>query len=151
MLTRGFTLLETLIAIGLIILLVSLGAVFSASYVRGAQLRATADLLNADVIQAQSDAYFQLNDRAHGVKLFTDHLIRFEGDSYMARISAQDQRTDFPFAIDISENDDEVVFPNGSVAPSSGAILTISRGTTAYDLTVTSYGVITLTSRTIGN
>lgn len=146
----GFTLLEILIVTGITMIIVGAGYVFSVSYMRRAQIQGAASILSAEVREAQTDAYFQLDDAAHGVKLFTDHVVRFEGTSYATRVTSKDVTTSFPATLTIGAQS-EIVFPNGSVEPSATATLTVSNTTYAFDISISSYGVIALASRTIGS
>ncbi|TAK03346.1 prepilin-type N-terminal cleavage/methylation domain-containing protein [Patescibacteria group bacterium] len=147
---KGFSLVETMITVALLLALVGGGGILSARYLRGRYVRASAETLLSELRAAQGEARAQLGDAAHGVKAFPDRVVRFTGDSYAARASASDVTTALPAAIAI-EGADEAVFPKGGVAPASPATFTFSDPHLTVDVAVSAYGLITLTPRPISD
>lgn len=147
---KGFTLLETVIVIALLLALVGGGGILSARYLRGRHVRASAETLLSELRTAQAQARAQHDDAAHGVKAFPDRVVRFAGDSYAARAGASDVTTVFPTAVAL-EGADEAVFPKGGVAPASPVTITLSDPHLTVDVAVSAYGLITLAPRPISD
>lgn len=148
--SRGFSLLETVITIALLLALVGGGGILSARYLRGRHVRASADTLLAELRTAQAEAQAQHDDRAHGVKAFPDRVVRFSGDSYAARAAGSDVTTAFPAALSLS-GADEAVFPRGGVAPAAAVTFTLSDPHLTVDIDVSAYGLLTLAPRPISD
>lgn len=140
--------LEILIVITITVLLAVIGYTLSSGFILQSHVRAAAGILDAEAHQAQIDAYFQLDDAAQGVKLFTDRVVRFEGSTYATRTTSKDVTTYFPSSVTISSTT-EITFPNGSIKPTTSTTLTVSNAQTAYDLLVSTYGILSLTSRSV--
>ncbi len=146
---RGFTIVEMTAAVALLMLLVGLGYVFSFTYFQTQQLRAAADITVSELRQAQTDSFTQTNDAGHGVKIFPDHVIRFQGSTYATRNISKDIRTDFPTAFTVS-GVDEMTFTVNTVNPTASGTITLAHDTLAIDILVSAYGLVTQTERTIG-
>ena len=146
---RGFTIVEIVTAIGLLGIRVGLGYAFSFSYLQTQQLRAAGDVVTSELRQAQTDAFTQKNDADHGVKIFTDHVVRFQGSSYASRTQAKDVQTDFSLTTTPSGLG-EFVFTAGGLKPTTAGGATLTFQTHAIDITISPYGILTLTERTIG-
>ena len=146
---QGFTIVEMLTAVALLLLLVSIGYAVSFTYFQTQQLRAAADVTVAELRQARTEAFAQANDADHGIKVLSDHVIRFEGPSYASRDPTKDVRTDFARTFTVSGSD-EFVFPVTSLQPETPGTLTLSFETVAIDILLTDYGSITQTERPIG-
>ncbi len=147
---RGFTLLETIMVMGMFGMVIGLGWLFSFTYLKNQEVRSAADILTSEIGLAQADAFAQTDDRAHGVKVFTDHVIRYEGTSYAARVTSKDVTTSFTAPVTVGSVS-EVDFPAGGLVPSSATTITLQNGTLAIDLSLTAYGVLNRTERTIGS
>jgi prepilin-type N-terminal cleavage/methylation domain-containing protein len=148
MTTRGFTLLEITIVMGLIVLLSSFSVLFSFTYLRTQNLRSAAEITVSELHRAQTQSFTQQGDANHGVKIFSDHVVRFTGASYATRTAGLDAQTDFPVSVTVT-GDSELVVPAGSMAPVSAATVSLDNGEQAFDILLSTYGVITLTQRTV--
>lgn len=144
---RGFSLLEIIVSTTILLLLLGTGLMFSFPYLRRQQLNAAATATVSELRQAQAEAYAQKNDAAHGIKAFTDRVVRFEGASYAARATSKDRTTQFPTTMTVS-GISEFVFPASSYTPSASGTLTITQDYDSVDIAISSYGVFTVTQRT---
>jgi prepilin-type N-terminal cleavage/methylation domain-containing protein len=146
---KGFTLLELLITITITAMLLSLGSLFSFQYVRAQHLREDAQILSGELEQARAQSYAQQDTTGHGVMVFSDHVVRYTGTSYAARTSSKDATTAFPITATLS-GASEVQFPEGGLVPSAAATVTLTSDTLAIDISVSAYGLVEVTERTVG-
>ncbi len=146
---RGFTLSEILLAVGILLLLTGGAIAFSFPYLKRQQLDAAGNMLLAELHQAQTDAYAQVDDAGHGVKIFTDHLVRFEGPSYDARDASKDVTTPFPAPVDAVSGATEFDMPPGSLAPAAETTTQLQRNGSYFQITASAYGVLTAQEGTI--
>ncbi len=140
---RGFTLIEILIVMGIAAILAGLAATWSFDYVRSQRVESAARFILADLTQAQTDAYTQANDSAHGVLIESDQTTRFEGDSYATRTVSADVVNPYPSPVTVSGLT-EVVFPAGALAPVAGGAITISSDDKTFTITVSDYGLLSI-------
>ena len=138
---RGFSLIETTIVTALMLILAGIGATLSFAYLSAQRLGAAGETIAAEIAQARSDAFTQTDDQAHGVEVFTDHVVRFEGATYASRISGKDVTTDLQGPVTVSGLT-EVVFPSGSLRPMTNGTLTLEDGSQWYLIHVSPYGVV---------
>lgn len=136
--------MEMLMVIGIIFLMAGLGTTLSFVYLRGQRLSVTAEIITTEMARAQTDAFTQAGDYAHGVRVFSDHLIRFAGASYDSRVTAEDVSTEFPGVVTVSGLT-EVVFLLGELSPVTSGVLTIEDSDQTYTVTVSSYGILETT------
>lgn len=145
---RGFTLIETLLVIGIMMLLATIGYLTSFTYLRSQELSVAAETVASELARAQSEAYVQTNESAHGVAVFTDRVVRFQGDSYVSRTLSADLVTEFPTPVLVSGLNEVIFFP-GTVEPVAAGIITLSGDNQAFDISISTYGVVEVTRRTI--
>lgn len=144
----GFTLVETIMAVSLMLLLFGLGSLFSTTYVRAQHVRSAAMTVTNELSHAQTDAVAQTDDASHGIAIFTDRVVRFVGTSYATRDQAQDVETLFADSLTVSSVT-ELVFSAGAIGPNTAGMLTLESGILAIDLTLSAYGVLETTERTV--
>lgn len=80
----GFTLIEVVLSIGIIILIFSLVVPTGISFYRSQQLESTATKIVQILRQAQQKAWAQA-DNNFGVYLTTGKVVLFQGESYISR------------------------------------------------------------------
>ncbi|TAK04691.1 prepilin-type N-terminal cleavage/methylation domain-containing protein [Patescibacteria group bacterium] len=138
---RGFTLIETTVVLALMLMLAGLGATLSFAFLSTQRLAAAAETVAAEIAQARSDAFTQTDDQAHGVAVFTDHVVRFAGTTYATRVPSKDVTTDLPGPVTLSGLT-EIVFPSGSLRPVMDGTFTLKDGDQSYFIHVSPYGVV---------
>lgn len=144
----GFSMVELILVVGVLVLLVSLGSFLSGAYLRAQNLRAAAETVAAELRRARTGALTQEDDLAHGVKVFDDSVVRYAGSSYAWRIVSDDVETPFSSSVVVAGTD-EINVPAGSAGPSATTTITLEGNGHAVDITLTPYGVLTVTERTI--
>lgn len=144
---RGFTLIETLVVITLVIMLALMGSVVTLFMLRAQALSSNADLMVSQIAVAQMNAYSQKDDASHGIKIDGNTLTRFTGDSYLTRTATEDVSLEIPVSITLS-GDDEVVFSKGGVRPGSASTIQLTSTDEYYVITVSAYGVMEVTKGT---
>ncbi|OGL95072.1 hypothetical protein A2348_04880 [Candidatus Uhrbacteria bacterium RIFOXYB12_FULL_58_10] len=147
---NGFTLAEVTIVLGLFGILVMLGTTLSGSFLRDQYLRTAGETVIAELRRAQIDAWSQADDSAHGIKVLTDSVVRYSGDTYASRTPALDKTTNLSSEISVPETS-EIAIPKGATGPSVETMLSIDNDSLAIDITLTPYGVLTVAERTIGH
>lgn len=145
---RGFTLVELLMVLALFSLILAMGAGLSFPYYRRQQVITAAQVAASELRMAQTEAESQLDDAAHGVKAQTSGMVRFTGSSYASRTTSKDKTSLFSFPVTVSGTT-EFVFPKGDVAPQSAGTLTLTLDDLAIDIAVSSYGLLTVSRRTV--
>ncbi len=141
---KGFTLLEMLIVISFTFVLALTGSLVTSAIVRSQSLLDATHLLASQLTLTQIDAYSQLDDQSHGVKIFSDSVVRFTGDSYEMRDVQKDSVISLAPSLTIS-GDLEIIFAKGELAPTQAASVTLLSGNAFYLITVSSYGTLQLT------
>ena len=116
----GFTLIETVIALGILAFLASLTLSVGLDTYRGDAFRHEEALIVTLLYKARADALSNTGEASHGVALHpTDYprgYVVFEGATYEDRIRARDTIVDEGFSMSMGASSYEVVF-----APLSGA------------------------------
>ncbi len=85
----GFTLIEILVVIGILVILSSLGLLVSLDFYRSYAFNSERDLAVAALQKARSQSLANINQAAHGVKIISSgKYVIFEGDSYSAGSSS---------------------------------------------------------------
>lgn len=136
---EGFTLIEILIAVGLLTLIVSLGLILSMDFYRTYAFNYEKDLLVSLLQQARSRSMANINQLEHGVGFDTDeHAYRvFEGTSV--------QTFEANKAIEINwDEDDDVVFSQleGACQTCSPTTITLSGFGKNIDIIINNQGRI---------
>ena len=79
---RGFTLIETLIVIGIFMLLASLGLFMAFDSFRSSSLRSERDMVVSLLGEARSDSMNNINQVPHGLGFDGTNYVEFEGADY---------------------------------------------------------------------
>ncbi|MDO8600989.1 MAG: prepilin-type N-terminal cleavage/methylation domain-containing protein, partial [bacterium] len=110
---RGFTLIETLVAVGILALLAAIVITSLSSFQRSGELLRAADLIAGVLRDARGRTLASQNDSAYGVHFDAGSVVLFEGTIYDSG-AVSNEVTLLPFRIIISEislgGGDEVVF-----------------------------------------
>lgn len=143
---KGFTLIETLIVIALVMILSISGYFITFPMLKSQIVKNNAELIISQLSLAQTEAYSQLDNQSHGIKLTSGTITRFSGDSFAERDIAKDIITIISDSI-VYSGDTECIFTKGSIIPNNQVYISLTSGITTYDLSVTSYGSIQIAKR----
>lgn len=91
--SRGFTLMEMLVVIGLIGVIGAMSMFMDINNFRGSAFRSEVSTLGTSLQTARADSFNNINQKKHGVAIHPggyDGYVIFEGDSYATRDTAKD-------------------------------------------------------------
>ena len=115
---RGFTVFEILIVMGIFTIMIGIAAPTGLGFYLNYQFDSESDLVTALLHQARNRAMVNYNETNHGMYVLTDQFVVFEGDSYAARVQANDKK--YPRNTDVAVSGaSEVVFTALSGATAS--------------------------------
>lgn len=146
----GFTLIEVVIVLGLVVLIAGTGLFIDFDNLRGRLFHSDKETLIAALQHARSQAVASicrgedcedfLSGRPHGVKIFNDRFVLFQGDSYDDRDPGVDAEIEANGNIDkdCAAIDCEVVFAvlSGDVANPGEIVLTDTTSSRSSTITV---------------
>src|SRR3990167_8202693 len=99
---RGISLIETMLSFAILAVVIGMGWFLSVPSLQRQQVRAAADIVVTELRQAQTDSFAQTENTSHGIAVFSDRVIRFQGASYAARDTTKDQIFAFPTPVTVS-------------------------------------------------
>lgn len=140
MFKEGFTLIEILIAIAILIFIGVIGIIMTLDSYQRYLFRSDLDTAVALLSKARSSAMYSIGETSHGVYFGDDdYFILFRGDFY-----GSDPDFDFPVEkskVTSINGADEIIFnpPSGESADDT---LTLSNGIQSYDITINEEGGI---------
>ncbi|MEK7620364.1 MAG: hypothetical protein AAB413_03960 [Patescibacteria group bacterium] len=146
---RGFSFIETLTVIGLILLLAATGAIATFALLGWQSLLNNTNLVTSQIALAQMESYTQVDDQSHGVNISSQTVTRFTGDSYALRQVEKDVSFQMPANITVT-GDTQIVFPVGDLSPSQPVLVSLQLGDRVYDISISSYGVLQVTAGSPG-
>ena len=138
---KGFSLVELLIVIGGTIIIVALTLPVGVNFYRSQIVAETRDDILLTIRKAQFQAGQQKNDSSFGVKFFPDSYVLFQGSSYGARITSEDENFSLANGVSVS-GIDELVFAKTSGLPDTIGTINITFGSDTYKINVNSQGKI---------
>jgi len=144
-LDKGFSLVETITVIALVLALAGTGYVATISLLRWQSLLNNTNLISSQIVLAQVESYTQVDDASHGVHIADQTVTRFTGDSYLLRDIQKDVTSSLPSTI-IASGDTEIVFENGGLVPTQSILLILQIDDRSYDITLSSYGMLQVTA-----
>jgi prepilin-type N-terminal cleavage/methylation domain-containing protein len=135
--TRGFTLIEVLVVMSLMVIVAGFGLIVSMESYRGDSFRTERDTLVATLQQARTQALDNMcfgascaGGKPHGVHLSLHQYVVFQGDSYATRDAALDTVTDAQYfgLATTSPSLTDIVFSQlaGTTTPNPIGVTTIS-------------------------
>ncbi|MDO8530543.1 MAG: type II secretion system protein [bacterium] len=151
--STGFTLIEVLIAVGILAIILSLGLFISFDFYRGYSFRAEKSVIVSVLQKARNQALNNISQARHGVRFENSPALRyiiFEGSTYDQN-SASNIIINASYGISITNPAPlpfDVIFDqlNGNCISSncsSGPLaITVSDGVKSYDITINSEGRI---------
>jgi prepilin-type N-terminal cleavage/methylation domain-containing protein len=88
---NGFSLIELLVAIGIMVVIFSLGLIVDTRFYRSANLATERDTVASLLSRSRSDALNNVDQKNHGFYVASSSYVIFEGDAYATRNSAYDE------------------------------------------------------------
>ena len=142
LMSRGFTILELLLVIGLLTVLVALTLPVGLRFYQLQVVDETADSVTSLLVNAKMEARLGKHDRDHGVKFLPNLLVVFEGDSYVLRVTSEDQPFPLPPGTILSGmSSDEIRFAKVTGSPSATGTLSLSLYGETRNLTIREYNI----------
>jgi type II secretory pathway pseudopilin PulG len=133
---RGFTLLETLLAVSLIFVLTGIGAPVYYSFQSRNDLDAAASAAAESYRRAQALAQASDGDSPWGLRVQDSSIVIFKGESYAARDAGADEAYAMPSSI-VAGGASEIVFSKFDGMPSAPGALTLTSTPLGESRTVT--------------
>jgi type II secretory pathway pseudopilin PulG len=137
----GFTIVELILVIGLILTLGGFMLSFGLGFYRSQVLEDATARINTVLREAQGKAFYEKRDASFGVRFKPDSYIFFQGESFSGRVSELDLTYDLPEPVSIS-GPDEVVFTQGSGTSTFSGVLTLKLGVKKREIEINSEGKI---------
>ena len=137
---KGFTLVEVLVVIAIMVILMGITAPFLVSAYNDYQFRSERDLAVSLIRRARAYSMAGTNGKDHGLKIASSSYVIFEGTSYAARDTAKDIIDSRNTNITIT-GASEIVF-SYLTGRSSTAILVLSDGISTASASVNTEGLI---------
>ena len=141
---KGFTLIELMIVVALIIMFSALTLPMSFSFFQEATLKDQVRNLENSLRKAQAMAITGREDSSAGVKITQSECIIFEGESYEKRREEADITIPFPVALSVS-GANEIVFQKSTglpTFPEEERSIIITFGASSQEITINSQGKI---------
>jgi prepilin-type N-terminal cleavage/methylation domain-containing protein len=141
---KGFTLIEILVVLGVILSIFAVTFPFVINRPSEAQLEKYALELEFSIFSTQQNAYSAKNNKSYGIAFYTNKYSVFTGTS---KASAQSS-TDINYSgvrmqgIVLIDGSSEIVFSSGSFKPNTSGFLTLTNGTKTIRIDITSEGRI---------
>lgn len=140
--SRGYSLVEMVVVIGIVSVLLGIGTLRFNEYMVRYRVDAQTKLIHSELLQARADAVFQR--RGTRVKLYTDHFETYsslaDGDSGVAPV--RNQALDFPI---VWNNGGDVKFDVRGMASGWGTVcVDAGDGSSATDSIVISSTMVNL-------
>lgn len=137
----GFTLIEVLIVLGILLIIFSVGGPISFNFYLDYQLDAENNLLLSILRHARNLSMVNHNESDHGLYIKTDEFVIFQGASYATRVASQDRG--FPRAAVIAATGPaEIIFSSLSGAASASSTYSLNDGRRTRDIFVNSEGLV---------
>ena len=110
---NGFTLIEMLIVIGLIMFIAAMYLFVDMNTYRGDAFRAEMSIIGVTLQTARAESMNNVNQNKHGVAFYptgVDGYVLFEGNSYSTRDQTKDEVTNASYKINFPSTPTEIVF-----------------------------------------
>ena len=143
--TRGFTLIEILVVLGILAVIAGSGLAFTLDSYRGYLFRSEYTTVTHMLAKARSRAINNFNESAHGLKILGDQYVLFVGGDYAT--SDSDLQEIFPRNTALSvAGEDEIVFEqltgNANDCDSPSCTITFGYGASVKNITINAQGGI---------
>lgn len=138
---HGFTLLEVMMAIGILTIIFGAGLPTSIGLLRNYVLDADRDTLVTLLQRAQNEAFANLNQASHGVEITATSFVGYQGSSYASRDTTKD--IVFPRSkLVTTAGDVEVNFSAIKAQVAAGKTITLNNTIKTETVTVNPEGMI---------
>lgn len=118
----GFTLFETVIVMGIFLIIFSFGLFIGFDYYRGYLLAAERDTVVATLRKARSQALNNVLQAAHGLYIATTSYVIFTGNSFATRNAVYDEAINRLPGVSASGTTEVVFWPLAATSTASGTI-----------------------------
>lgn len=144
---HGFTLVEILIALAIIISVTALLIPVTIRFLHSRQLDAMANQVVIHMREARWEAIYGKTPALNGIKFFGNSYVRFSGVSYTAR----DQNFDelYPLGNVTAQGIDEIVFASTTGIPSVMGSFTLSNPIGSISVEINEQGLISFGAKTL--
>lgn len=140
---KGFTFIELILVISLMLLLGTMATAFTARFLTQNAVENTTDQLVNDFRKAQLNAMMGKQDSNWGINYGSNLITLYKGTSYAARTAAFDEKFNTYASISITGFSD-MNFSGGSGLPGSTATITITDNKgSSNTVTVNAQGMVT--------
>lgn len=137
----GFTFVEVLLVVALILTLSILSTGFYARFFTQNAVTNTSDQLVSSLRKAQMYAMIGKQNGTWGVKYASNQIILFQGTTYATRNSALDEKYDVISQVSITGLN-EITFSRTTGTPSATATISVSGNTNTTSITLNSQGMV---------
>lgn len=138
---KGFTLIEITIVVAITIALLVFTVPAVVRFLSYQALQDTQTTLVATLRQAHTNALYQKNDSAFGVRFLSGSYVLFQGSSYAARSATYDITTTIPAGVTVS-GITEVVFTKRTGVPNTTGTILLQSGNRSRSVTINQQGSI---------
>jgi len=139
--TSGFTIIELLLVIALMITIAAFSTPFYARFLTQNSVSTVRDQLTSHLRRAQMNAMMGKNNGPWGVTYVSPKLILFQGTSYATRTTALDESFIVNPSISISGLG-ELIYTKTTGLPNASASITISGTGSSKTISVSNQGVV---------
>jgi prepilin-type N-terminal cleavage/methylation domain-containing protein len=139
--SRGFTLIELIIVICIIILLTALFWPIGAAYYQREILNKTEQQMIWTLKLARANAINQKNNSSFGIYIKDNQLILFQGESYAQRDASKDIIYDVPSSVKIS-GAEIIIFAVNTGLVNNPGLISLRTNSTIKEIKINELGVI---------
>jgi prepilin-type N-terminal cleavage/methylation domain-containing protein len=142
----GFTLIELLLVMAIGAIIAGLSIPVLLRFFKAQLVDDTTRTLQDSLRRAQMQAVVAKDDLPHGVRLTTstNQYVIFEGTSYAARVTAEDETISYPSTVTITATTTEVVFSKAYGTSTWAGTWTLTQDAESRSLTIGSRGTVDL-------
>jgi prepilin-type N-terminal cleavage/methylation domain-containing protein len=152
---RGFTLLELMVSVAILIIIFSSGAVAFGGFFSGQRVRSAGEQVVHAIREARTRAITGDQDSRWGVYFDTasspDSILLFKGNTYASRDTSFDRRTAFSRSVEysligLSGGGNEAVFDTSTGRTQESGVIRLADPLDAYEINLNQEGIIQSTA-----
>jgi hypothetical protein len=141
--TKGFTIFEVLIVIGMSTVLLALALPVGFRFYQFQVADETTTGILSALRNAESKSRLGMESSAFGVKLLPTSYVLFQGDNYSTRLVSRDEVFSLSPGTTIESEGDEIIFARVTGIPSATGTMTITLYERTHEIEVNDAGVVT--------